>query len=445
MISSNNFRQYQDEFLVVDAAQPFYNTVNAVTTHLNTAVDFTNVSTTKLNKNQVGVFQAYPLGTSPKLHESVTAANNSYSKAPIISLVQGTGYNPTKKKLKYPLVDLPYDSSTINGKSNVHVTYSPYQAPTYSAWILGGNTVGNITGITPTTEYGVTINMLGKQTIESYGEGGLTETYTVVTPSVLPANPVNWVLQKIAWSYNSNSSLLNYPSVYSSTRLPLVVLALDYTNDTGLNISTITPTTFVPIMQTTLGLRGTYFSQEQIDSIKATLVKLSLPATTSIVTINKTTYNTGNVDGLMFLAIDRETAHEDFVPQVQTNIYNVGMTEGFDVDTVLCKQGSLASEGLSSRALYFQFRRQAQQKYYNFHENERNPITYPNPIDVNKKYSVFCIHHAIENNADLHSYEVMPFKTIVVVESTNTAFITDFTNFLNAWLVTANKPAVTNI
>ncbi len=440
MINTTN-RVFQEEFLVVDSTKALYNTANTTTTHLNAALDFTAASPVKLEKNQLGVFQGYSLGSTPKLNESVVAANNTYSKAPVIQLLQGTGLNPNKPTLKYPLMEQPFEKVVLNGKNPITVTYEEYKPSTYATWVFGGNATGAIAGITPATEYGITVKLNGKQIEKSYSTYGIEEKVTVTTPTTLPAAPINWVLQNIAWNYNSMSGIA-YP--LTTNRLPLVVLPLNYGAAGGVDISALTTATFVPLMETTVGTKGIYFSAEQITSIQASLSTLGLPAATHIVKSDKATFGTGSVDGLMFLALDRDLVYEDYVGQIKNNIHNVGSHTGFDSNVVLSKKGSFANEGLSTRMLYLKYRKQAQQKKYNYHQNERNPIEFPNPIDLTKTYSVFNIVHSISTFEDNHT-DMVPFTGIIAVESGNTGFISGFTTWLNTWLTSANQPTIVNL
>ena len=339
---------------------------------------------------------------------------------------------------KYPFKNIKYFTNDIEGKNPVKVTFSRYVAPTNAVWTL------NVTNQTyySNTRYEVAIDTFGNYIDENFSIQGQAYTGGCTTPdfpsNTVQANVANMVLNQIGKELNLMGPLA-FPRAYGYN--PVLVLGYKLDNTVGtvpttsrvLN-SALTAGTgaTLPIWNSKSGMKSAELSGEQITSLKAAATSLGAGANFSFVAIDTVvgdnlTSPAYLIDGLIFLALDREKSFVDFNPRTKIQIRNVGAAKGFSIANVTAKQVLAGTEGTNTEMLYYMFKNDFRQRLYRQNVTEElrqdeQSIVYPNPVDLTKKYCVLTIQSQGDDLTAMDGLTpVEPFKTVIIAEDTNPA------------------------
>lgn len=353
--------------------------------------------------------------------------------------------------LKYPLKNIKYVSSVLNAAYPIDINIERYKVPTTSCWTLKPGTQT----FAPNTTYQVELKFKGRTMDEYYSTESLIHSEAVLTPNyasgTATVNVANYVLGNIALGINS-ASPLNFPQYRG--RLPIVALGvIDTTGAGGVSLTTISGYSAgqtLNVWNSKRGMKAVDLTAGDIAAIAKVVANGSFVGTDKVVPLdianisNLSLAAANCLKGLIFLALDREYAWEDFVAETKTSIDNIGVSKGFDRSLVTVKAEEFASEGNSTRKLWLQYRNTFSQRLYNKLFDERANINYPNPIDLTKTYAVITIDHSNQHSADLGHLTIDPFKTLILVEDTGTggvpAVVTSIQTALDAFLTANAKP-----
>jgi hypothetical protein len=130
------------------------------------------------------------------------------------------------------------------------------------------------------------------------------------------------------------------------------------------------------------------------------------------------------LDGLIFLALDREKVATDFNPKTRIQIRNVGASKGFSAGSNVFAQVARGTEGTNTEMLYYMYKNDFRQRLYKNNvaqelRQDEKSIQYPNPVDLTKKYMVLTIE---SQGADLTASDglmpIEPVKTMILAEDT---------------------------
>lgn len=441
----NGLRPVQT-FLVSKSGVAIFNTASG-------GSNITNPSTgnVRLADGQLGLFAATGHGTVDI--NVALDTTPTITEAPAIYIAQGTSQSTTSASATatYPLVVEPYlRSCTLAANELVSVVKKTYEAPTHSTWVIGQPT-GDAQAITAldNTEYGISIAFKGRREDEYYNANNAAPSIraTYVTPDYTTlgtAEPVDHLIQNLAWQINLSSKVLNTPTQFRGSN-PVIAFAIMDAGGSGTVIdngvgTAIDAGEFVPVINTTAGVRGITVTAEQAASIKAAATAAGLSSTATILTVDLTTAGTatgGVADVIMLMALDATLAYEDRIPQVKVRL-DVGLPYGFDSNVVYNKQEVAAFEG-SGTSRYWDLRYKAThgQRRSGMSHTMAPIIEYPSPIVSGATYVSYQIESSQLRHADLTSTMAAPQKTTVLIPSGDTTPISNFETYLNAWLTSA--------
>jgi len=442
MLTSHSNKAAVETFIVAKAGETFL--ADGATTLVST----TSPYPIQLNDGQIGMFSASHDGT---LANNIAAsATPTIATAPVLKFVQGTANSadPTAFSNANLPIRTREESAPIDARSSVYATYQAYEAPTFCTNFLGGPS-GQITAL-DSTEYALRMAFRGRTMDEYYNpEGALQLGVSRTTPNfttLATAEPVDYIYQHLIWDLNRNSSAVTIDKTHLRGRYPFVALAIDTTGLTGGTIiSTLTPG-FIPLVNTTAGVRGAQFTQAQLDSINAGVTAAGyVPGTATLLIVDLTTAGTvtgGVADSIMTLTLDRTPAFSDKIPQVKIQS-TLGLTSGFDYLTVTNTVATRAGEGQGiSRTLDLQYKAtHGQRKYYAYHEMDP-VLEYPTDFVTGATYDTFVIRHEEAKHIDTLNVIASPQKTIICVPTADTVAIAAITAGLDSWLVSGGNPAV---
>jgi hypothetical protein len=459
----NNNKRAVETFLVASATE------TALPTDA-TALNNTSTGAVNLNDGQIGIFGAYPVDQATGFVAMNTAVNHTttydtVATAPWIQLFQGTAEsaNPGQATATYPLWVRPYEKSqVIKGGNNLMVTKKEPVAPTLSTWAIGqpaGTGSGEITA-EDNTLYQMNISFRGRIMDEHFSPEATASFYPeYTTPNYTDmgtAQPVDHLLQNLAWEINRNSAAVAVNRTKFRGNAPVVALLIDaagtYDSDGteigegGTGGTAIAAGDFLPIVSTQFGVRGITLTAVQAQSIIDAAIALTGAANVAaldanVLTIDLTTAGTttgGAGDSLILLALDRELAFEDRIAPTKIRL-DVGLTRGFDFSSVTHREEVNASEGVGQgRALDLWYKATHGQRKYNLeHTLDPEPV-FPSPIDTTDAYYQYTIIHEDPEQVDTGNVVVSPMREILLIPDANTTLVTAIDNVLGAWVASAN-------
>ena len=436
MLSKQSNKRAVESFIISNATQTALKTATTLSgTTAPYAVD--------LAEGEIGIYSASYAGSVDK-YTSTNAP--TLSTTPAIALYQGTigSADPSVNPYSNPLWNRPYEETpAMDGRGRIVTTFNSYKAASFDVNFLGGPTGGQIAA-TDSTEYAMRIAFRGRFMDEMYNSEGANQlSVSMVTPdftTLATAQPVDYIYQNTVWTINRNSSVVTIDKVSRRGHYPIVALAIDSTGATGAAISALTPG-FIPLVNTTIGVRGATFTQAQIDALTAGVVAAGYTTAATLLTVDLTTAGTttgGVADSMMTLTL----AYDDVIPQVKITSA-IGLVTGYDYLTVYNQNVNRASEGHGvARTLNLQYlASQGQRKYFADHEMDPK-IEFPSPIDLSLTYDTIVINHEDANQIDTSSVSVSPQKSIVLIPNAVSgtvagglnAFTSTFNTALNVWL-----------
>lgn len=467
MFSRNSNQVANKTFLVAKRSVAVYNTAN---NHLNNSN-----GTVLLSDGQIGFFDASGYGASGanKLNKSLSAASVSTItttatalptlSTPVIKIVQGNenSSNPWNLNQPAPLWTRPYEESMpIHLDGYIQVSKCDYAAPKHNTWVIGkplADSTGKITAI-KNTEFQLRIGFKGSMSEEFYGtEQALYMNASYVTPdytALSTAYPVDDIVQHIVYEINRNSMAFAQSKSRSGS-FPVVALAIDSTATAGTLVSALAAGTFLPLVNTTTGIKGIYPTAEQVASITAAVTAAGFATADTIVTVDLTTAGTGSAgkaDGIILLALDTPAAFKDYTIN-RKNALTVGLTRGFDFTGVQQKEAVAPFEGQGlGRVLDRMYRNTHGQRKYNL-IHVTDPITeFPSPVDPTDTYTTYTIEHAFRKGSDIMHVTENPAQEVLLVPTLVKGTVNGSANsqetaielFLNNWLASGTKVGVIN-
>lgn len=389
------------------------------------------------------------------------------AEAPVIKIYQGTEYSasPATASTTYPLWPRVYEASnSINGAAGVTVTYQAYRAPSFSTWVVG-KAAGDAAEINADseTEYGMTIAFRGRRVSEMYGREEAASFSANYTTPDFTATGLNLsepqarmhLLTNLGWNINRNSSAFSLNSRYPAN-VPVIAFLIASAGGAGVAIGGVDPIIdgdTVTVVTTTAGNKTFTFTEGMADSIKnaALAVQGGLIADLdwTIIPINLATQNVATPaagDILMIMGLDDKLSFVDYIPQVKNRL-QIGLTRGFNYPVVYNDELVKADEGQGKgRVLDLLYKATQGQRKYNLRHVEDPIVNFPSPVVTTEKYNVFNILHGSTNTPDIASLTSSPYREIVCVPTSNATLVTNFTNFMNAWLpLTGNEVVLTQI
>jgi len=343
-----------------------------------------------------------------------------------------------KTGLKYPLNNIKYFTSSLNGKNLVKASFQRYVAPTNAVWTMTPAT--NIV-YANNTVYEIGVDTFGGHIDQNFSLQGQAYTGGVTTPdfgAASDANKRNYILNNIGKELNLMGPLA-FPRAYGYN--PVIVLGYKLDNTVGtvpttsrtLNSALTAGTAAtIPVWNTLTGMKSADLSGEQVTALKAAATSLSAGVNFSFVAIDTAVGNAFTspaylLDGLIFLALDREKAIVDFDPRTRIQIRNVGSAKGFNTGAVTYKSVQRGTEGTSTEMLHYMFKNDFRQRLYNKNVAEERrtdeaSIQYPNPVDLTKKYCVLTLETQQNDLTALDGLSaVEPHKIVILAEDTNPA------------------------
>jgi len=436
--------------------------------NLGTALVNSSTGAVNLSDGQIGFFAAYPMdgGSILNLNTALnhTTTYSTVANAPWIQIFQGTedSANPGASTKKYPLFPRPYEASNvIKGTNNLSVTKQAPVSPTTSTWVMG-SAQGNHNSITAldNTEYGIAIAYRGRMMDELYSpeaSNHITHYYTTPNYTALStAQPTDHLLQNLAWQINRNSKAVAVNRTKYRGSEPVVALLVDSnTPSAGVAIgggSPIAAGDTIPVVTTNFGTRSIILTADQAESIKNAMIaatgQVIASVDANILNINLATAGTatgGVADTLILLALDRDQAFEDRIPQVKVRL-DVATAAGFDVDTTYLTEEEEASEGQGQgRWLDLWYKATHGQRKYSLDHTMDPVIEFDSPIDVTDAYYQYTILHEDVNQVDTHNVVVSPLKEILLVPDANTTLVTAIDNVFGAWVTSANGVGIVSV
>lgn len=419
-----------------------------------------------LSDGQLGFFDGSGMGTNT-LHDA-TDVNPTIAESPVIYIAQGTASSAdvaaAQAAASFPLPARPYErSGDFKSTHRFLATKQLYAAPTHSTWVIGGS--GGAIVPYDNTEYQMRIAYRGRRMDEFYNPEGtnhfnphfVTPNYT----SLGTAQPLDHLVQNLAWNINRNSKILQVNRTRFKGNEPVVALAISTNDDgSGVNIggngaaeTPIAAGDVIPVVNTNFGVRNITLTEAQATSIKNAAVAASGDAianvTWHILTIdlsNAGTATGGTADVIMLLALDADLAYVDRIPQVKTRL-DVGLTMGFDYNTVYHEEVEEAYEGTGSgRVWNILYENTHGQRKHMLRQRKDWPFTeYASPVDTAATYVSYQIENVEANQIDTSNLSESPQKTTVLIPSSETTLITAFDTALNSWLASAGQPSIITV
>jgi hypothetical protein len=391
-----------------------------------------------LNDGQLGIFSAS--ASSVRGLNNALKPADTYLTTPAIYIAQGTANSQSPGLSSYPLINnRPYEQSGIiyghnpiimSGKAAFYHTSSLHSI---------GDPAGGATGSINTedlTEYSVGVSFSGyAQDTENPAHGRMHTTYHYKTPeysSLGLVNDLDHIVQNLAFEINRNSRQFRGFHSNWGANDPVVSFAIGLIANGAQDIQAAgfdnggTINTFIRN-----GVQAGFpASAEQIATLRS-----AMPATYGILNIDLTTAGAGaNAEFLWILALDRELAYDDRVPQVKITL-GVGLRDGFN-ETVNETEEVTPSEGEGKARQWqlFYENTHGQRKYYQFQRQSWPFIEVPSEITANTYYSVIIIEHRSQAQIDTANVSISPKKTIILMpaceDTTRTALLAQ----LNAWV-----------
>lgn len=419
----------------------------------------TTTGAVNLANGQLGLISASVHGSVAM--NSFVDATPTLTEAPVLAFVQGTSNsaNPAVAAT-YPLWTRAYEQSTpIDGRANVVITKQVYREPSNSVWVVGAPIAGaGAVNVLENTEYEIAIGFRGHriQGMHSNEQSAYLRA-SVTTPdfsdlSMDTGEGVDWILTKLAWEINRNSSAFSVSNRFPG-KSPVVALLIDTTGTTGTAIGGVDPIVagdVISVVTTAGGLKNITLTDALANSIKAAALAAQggviADLDWTIITVDLASAGTatgGLADSMLLIGLDETTSFVDWIPQVKTRL-EVSLPNGFDYTSVRNREYSFADEGQgTSRQLDLLYRATQGQRKYNLRHTEWPVIEFPSPIVSGTKYNVYNISHTKWNQIDTHNMVDSPFREIVCIPTTFATLAVDAQ--LNSWLATSpgNKAIIT--
>jgi hypothetical protein len=352
--------------------------------------DFITGNTVNLGDGQIGILDV-------KTNKLVKGSDVRLSANPAIKLVAGTptsadfsknyGWHVGEVKpfLETPIID---DSHTVQSNSAVYI--DGVSVPVASTSTVVQKYAVNILfrSVRKDRDYGNNIDKL----ITSY------DTPTTLVGST-DAEKKSYVLAKLIGRINAQSKLNTLQPQWANIAAKKHVIALGINLDgtgTGTAISGIKTGDSVNVMTTTNGTLAVTFTAGMVQSLHNFIQsKLALTAgaypLAEIITANVDTVNGGDIDGILLVALDHDTAvaYDDIYAVKPTIDVTVGGFTTYNVSTV----SSAIEPGGSGRLFKIAFDERAYAQYGNHQLTgfADELLKTPSYIDETKNYSAYII------------------------------------------------------
>jgi hypothetical protein len=392
----------------------------------------------------------------------VTGAN-TVSQVPAIKLLAGT---PTSadfsKNYGWHIGEVkPFlETPTIDASHTVQsFTASLTPVQSNSAVYIDGVSVPVASTATVKQNYAVNILFRSVRKDRDYGNNIDKLITSYDTPLTLvgstDAEKKSYVLAKLIGRINAQSKLNNLQPQWANIAAKKHVIALGINLDgtgTGTAISTIKTGTSVDVMTTTNGTLAVTFTAGMVQTLHNFIEKKVTNPVVEIVTVDVDTVNTGDIDGILLIALDHDTAvaYDDIYAVKPTIDVTVGGFTSYTTTTV----SSAIEPGGSGRLFKIAFDERAYAQYGNHQLTgfADELIKTPSYIDETKSYIAYIldlynkdekyddsIHHQtrvwILTEATLNTATAFAESGIVATPG-NTTLITALNTFFGAWLPT---------
>ena len=404
-----------------------------------------------LADGQFAFLNAFP-GSS---YMQTVASGITAATTPILQIIQGTENTATPwAQPKGPLSTIVFEKSGyINSSRRVTVTKQPYKIGRESCTVIGKPTASSTGKINTlnNTEYSIRINFKGKAVEEFYSnQQALSFSASVLTPDFTALGTterIGWIVENMVTQINRNSDVIQY-SQTKKGQYPVLALAIS-TAVSGTVINTITTSTFIPVANTTTGVKGVRLTKEQLASLNEAVVAAGFALTNSIVAVDLSLAGTRNLEGIILLGAKANEAYLDRRIDL-TITHRAFLTAGFAAsvyDQTLVQATNGQGEGKILNQIYENTH--GQRKYHQLHN--MNPyIKYPSPVVTDETYTVYTIEHINAHQTDISSYNEDPAKEILLFPTTTKgaengsvpAIETAFETLMNTWLNSFGSPSI---
>jgi hypothetical protein len=396
-------------------------------------------------------------------------ADATVAKNRFIKIVQGTPGSSSLTNGAFPDEHPPVVASTIiDGKNLKTFTGRVYVRPQANAWVIDG-----VTAISE-KEYNLHIGFTGVRNDREFSISGIEMLSTaVVTPDFTApavAEPVDWVLQNLAYKVNLNSAALGITAPTRARGNKNVIVfgvnkaGINNAGGTiGVDIASIVVGTDIDVLVAG-GVTYTYkATQQTLDTLAALIAASSdIDGDSTIVPIDLSvagapTHISHEFDALIVMALDRKPARVTDL-EVATKVrLHVGLDGYFTETNAVATELVRPYEGANSGKFW-------KIQYDSYHGLNRytNQVTEmgeafivpPSYVDATKTYNAFVIEHMDTETIAYSHTNYFPKRTIILVEASTVGVglanvITSLNSGLGAWLGSASiervlKPHATN-
>ena len=363
-----------------------------------------------------------------------------------VAIYQGTpdSANPAMIKFQGPLFTRPFEKTqTIDFRRPVTVTKQAYTPGTLSTYVIK-----NITAV-PYATFSVNVNFRGRHTQvmgsaqEAIALNAQFNTPNYTSGQLATAAPVSEIISQLTTTILRNSYAINQ-GVTRQGNYPVMALAVDTTAASGVVISSLAAGTILPILIDAYGTKSITLNSEMAESIKAAAIAAGLSTADTIVPAN----NASPVlaDAMFIIGLDRNPAIKDYEWMVKTRL-EVGLTSGFALSSVYCKQVSFAKEEQgSARSLNNKYLFTQGQRKYNLLDVKDPVVNFPSPFtDLTETYNMFIVTHEYglmvdHANSMLQTFtEYVCIPTPVKGTSATTGLTDDIETRLNSLLASSSN------
>lgn len=400
-----------------------------------------NAGHINLNPGQLGIFAAGPAGVRP--NNVAILSTDTYATVPAIYIAVGGDNAQSPGKGNYPLIDnRPYESSgIIYGHNPIIMTGKMAAYHAYSIW-----NIGETSAITPyeLTDFALHVGFRGyAMDVENNQHAVQATTYRYTTPdytALALTDDLDHFVQNMVYNINKNSRVFRtYQNNYGGND-PLIAFGIGLVANGAQNIDAAGfDNGGVVQVQVHNGITQTYtLSAEQVASLRT-----ALPANYGINLINLSTAGAAaDNEFFMLMAIDRDLAYDDRVPQVKIRL-SVGLLRGFD-STVSKEEVVFAYEGEGVARVWeiYYTNTHGQRKYAQFQRQHFPFIEIPSNIDLSIYYNVIILEH--RSSAQISPGEISdsPKKTIILYPACATTTPTSLLSYLNTWVRSTSQNIV---
>mgnify|MGYP001266252787 CR=1 FL=1 len=445
MLFRQNNRRPVENFIVVKPSQALYNTGGA-----GNRITNTTTGAVVLADGQLGVFDASGMGSNV-INTALTSGNTT-AHSPSIFIAQGTedSANPGVRKTS-PLWSRPYErTEDIIGNFPIIATKQVYVRPTFSIWSLGAASGAGQINVVDNNEYQLRVVFRGTR-VNMYNDhaASAASTYSFVSEdyTTLGLNQTqarDHIVHNLAWAVNKNSIAFPLHSNPLRGNDPVVAFAVDTTGASGVAIgggSPIAGGDVIPTINTPYGMKNIVLTTDQAESIKAAAVlgfgDVIANVTWSIVPINLTTAGTGIANMILLMGWDADPVYDDKIGPVKTRLIPA-LTAGFSPLTALTSLSSASEGSGTGRAWDLLYRTTQGQRKYNLDHALDPVIEFPSPVNKAATYVSYVIEHFKESSPSTGAASSSPFRSIILIPSSETTLITAFDTLMNTWLTSAS-------